>query len=156
MDIEKLHLVDAFLSLGFDLHTTDFVFAELDDIQQEKFISDKLKIIRTETTEDYTAIFSLYDSHKGLSIEDCSVWHYTKKLNGILITGDGKLRKHVSKSGITVKGIIFIIEELKNQNILSIEDAIYKIRELKLLNIRLPHAEIDNRIVLWEKELNKK
>ena len=37
IDIAKLGLVDAFLSLDFDLHTTDFVFAELNDNSKKAF-----------------------------------------------------------------------------------------------------------------------
>lgn len=42
IDIVKLDLVNAFLSLDFDLHTTDFVFAELNVQQQESIASIKL------------------------------------------------------------------------------------------------------------------
>lgn len=39
IDIVKLDIVEAFLSLNFDLHTTDFVFAELNADQQESIRS---------------------------------------------------------------------------------------------------------------------
>lgn len=113
IDIVKLGLVEAFLSLDFDLHTTDFVFAELDDQQQKDISSERLKIITTVNQQDFTSIMSLLNAHKGLSFEDCSVWHYTQKLEGTLITGDGALRKKALQSGLNVKGIIYIIEEIK-------------------------------------------
>ena len=153
IDIVKLDLVEAFLQLEFEMHTTDFVFSELEERQQNFFLNEKLNIITTEKTEDYTQIFKLQSLHKGLSFEDCSVWHYAKQLKGILITGDGKLRKNASHAGIVVKGIIYIIEEIKIQNLLSIEDCIEKLKELKKLNNRLPHNEIDKRVQIWGDEL---
>lgn len=151
IDIVKLELVEAFLSLDFDLHTTDFVFAELEDYQQESLKSEHLGIIKTENQEDFEEIIGLLNN-KGLSFEDCSVWHYAKKLNGTLVTGDGILRKKVTHAGIEVKGIIFILEEIKNQNKLSIDVCILKLNKLKNINNRLPKHEIDKRILDWINE----
>jgi rRNA-processing protein FCF1 len=149
IDIAKLGLVDAFLSLDFDLHTTDFVFAELNDQQQESMSSERLKIITTDNQQDFNSIMVLLNAHKGLSFEDCSVWHYTHKLKGTLITGDGILRKKVTNAGLDVKGIIYILEEIKQQNKLPINICIEKLQELKMINDRLPKHEIDKRINDW-------
>ncbi|NDP22472.1 MAG: PIN domain-containing protein [Paludibacter sp.] len=152
IDIVKLGLVEAFLSLDFDLHTTDFVFAELDDQQQKDISSERLKIITTVNQQDFTSIMSLLNAHKGLSFEDCSVWHYTQKLEGTLITGDGALRKKALQSGLNVKGIIYIIEEIKNNGLLPLQTCIEKLTELKVINNRLPLQEIDKRIEIWMME----
>ena len=149
IDIVKLDIVEAFLSLNFDLHTTDFVFAELNDHQQATITSGRLKIIKTENQQDFDAILNLLIAHKGLSFEDCSVWHYTQKLKGTLITGDAILRKKVTKAGLDVKGIIFILEEIKNQNKLPVNICIEKLEALKAINDRLPINEIDKRIEDW-------
>ena len=149
IDIVKLDIVEAFLSLNFDLHTTDFVFAELNDHQQATITSGILKIIKTENQQDFDAIMNLLIAHKGLSFEDCSVWHYTQKLKGTLITGDAILRKKVTKAGLDVKGIIFILEEIKNQNKLPVNICIEKLDALKAINDRLPINEIDKRIQDW-------
>jgi hypothetical protein len=88
IDIVKLDIIEAFLSLDFDLHTTDFVFEELEEYQQASLKSERFGIIKTENQEDFVDIINLLNSNKGLSFEDCSVWHYTKNMNGTLITGD--------------------------------------------------------------------
>ncbi len=115
IDIVKLEIVEAFFALDFDLHTTDFVLAELKEYQQEIFVSEHLSIITTESAEDFSSILSLLELNKGLSFEDCSVWYYTQKLNGTLITGDGALRKKALLAGLDVKGIVFILEQIKIQ-----------------------------------------
>jgi rRNA-processing protein FCF1 len=152
IDIVQLNLVDAFLSLGFELYTTDFVFAELETTQQQVLQSDKLKIITTDV-DNLQAIFNLSEQHNGLSFEDCSVWYYAQQMNGILITGDGRLRTKAKASGIDVKGIIYIIEEIKMQNILDRQTCIEKMTALKALNNRLPQTEIIKRIDLWQLEI---
>lgn len=154
IDIVKLDLIEAFLSLDFDLHTTDFVFEELEEHQQESLKSVRLRIIKTENQDDFMDIINLLNSNKGLSFEDCSVWHYTKKMNGTLITGDGILRKKVTNAGLNVKGIIYIMEEIKKQNKLPVNVCIAKFHELKIINNRLPKHEIDKRILDWTNEQN--
>ena len=153
IDLVKLDIVDAFLSLEFELHTTDFVFAELSVQQQESIAHVKLNIIKMDDQQDFDAITKLLTTHNGLSFEDCSVWHYTHKLNGILITGDGILRKKVTNTGLLVKGIIYIVEEIKNQHKLPIAICIEKLKELKMINNRLPNHEIDKRILDWTAEI---
>lgn len=99
-------------------------------------------------------IYNLSEQHTGLSYEDCSTWYFATKMEGILVTGDGLLRKKARASGIEVKGIIYIIEQIKEQNLLSTTDCIEKLKLLKLLNARLPMNEIDSRIQIWEKEIS--
>ena len=153
IDIVQLDLVVAFLALNFEMHTTDFVFAELETSQQQALKSEKLIIINPTET-DLFAISDLTSENNGLSFEDCSVWYFAKKMNGVLITGDGNLRKKAKAAGIDVKGIIFIIEEIKSQNILITETCIAKMQALHRLNDRLPQNEITKRIALWQKEIN--
>lgn len=152
IDIVKLDIVDAFMTLGFNLYTTDFVFAELNEAQQVRLARPQLSIIKTESTEDIYSIIRLVNSNNGLSFEDCSVWHYTQKMNGTLITGDRLLRRRASLAGLEVKGIIFILEQIKVQNLLSVVQCIEKLEALKVLNDRLPIIEIDNRIQEWKNE----
>ena len=95
------------------------------------------------------------EQHPGLSFEDCSVWHHARLSGGVLVTGDGLLRKKARVEGIEVRGIIFLITELKTQNILGIQDCISLLDELKQINPRLPIQEIENLIYNWEMELNR-
>jgi rRNA-processing protein FCF1 len=154
IDLAKLELLNEFSELDFEMYTTDFVFEELNAEQKSpinKLIeSESLNLIQTEELEDYQGITQLLNSSTGLSFEDCSVWYYSQKFNGTLLTGDGKLRKEVKKNGIEVRGIIYLFDELLKQNKIDFERAIIKIEELKLLNNRLPKKEIDKRIELWK------
>ena len=153
IDIAKLDLLEAFSNLNFDLYTTDFVYEELNEIQKSPIstllIKDHLTIIETEDIQDFQNITTLLENSNGLSLEDCSVWYYSSKMSGTLLTGDGKLRKRASEDGVEVRGVLFIFDELINQNLLSYNDAVDKMKQLKLLNNRLPKNEIDKRIESW-------
>lgn len=156
IDLAKLELLEVFSKLHFDLHTTDFIIEELNDEQHEpvsKLIKiGKLKVIETEDAIDFQGIINILDNCSGLSFEDCSVWYYSKKMAGALLTGDGKLRKQATKEGIEVRGIIFIFDELLKQGLISFILAINKIEDLSILNNRLPQKEIEKRIESWKSE----
>lgn len=152
IDIIKIDVVASFLALNFELKTTDFVFAELLPEQQKILKSEKLQIIESNEGEDLAGIYQLLENSTGVSFEDCSVWYFTKKLNGVMVTGDGSLRKKVMHSGIEVRGIIFLIEEMKTQGLLSNAEAVNKLNALITINPRLPKHEIEKRISLWKEE----
>lgn len=157
IDLAKLELLGEFSKLNFELHTTDFVYEELNQ-EQKSPVSNLLEngtlnLIETIEIEDFQNINQLLESSNGLSFEDCSVWYYSSKLSGILLSGDGKLRKQVRESGIEVRGIIYVFDELVNQKLISFQLAVEKIEQLIKLNNRLPKNEIDKRIELWKKKL---
>ena len=98
---------------------------------------------------DYREIERLLNSAHGLSLEDCSVWHYRIKMSGMLLSGDAKLRKHARSSGVEVRGIIYVYDELLRQGLISFSIAIEKMTQLSQLNSRLPKSEIAKRLDFW-------
>lgn len=155
IDLVHLEMLPVFSKLNFDMYTTDFILEELNSAQRvlvNKLIeSEELVVIETNEFEDYSGISNLLEHTNGLSFEDCSVWYYSKKMNGTLLTGDAKLRKQAEKDEVEVRGIIFIFDEIVEQNLLIPEEAALKLTQLKQLNARLPKKEIDRRILNWEK-----
>lgn len=159
IDLSELDLLEKFSQLDFELYTTDFVFNEIDDKYQKKAVqklkdNQLLNVIETTESSDYQEIQSLLNTNNGLSFEDCSVWHYSQKLAGTLLTGDGKLRKQAKKSGVEVRGIIYIFDKLVKEQHLSFSDAVDKIELLFQLNNRLPKKEIEKRINAWKNNRN--
>ena len=157
IDIAALGLINSFSQLGFDLRTTDVVLNEVRNRKSDfdnLISSSKLHVIETTNISDYQSIFNLKENNDGLSFEDCSVWYYSDKLGGTLLTGDGALRKKASKSGTTVRGIIYIFDEFVSKNVLSFSEAATKLEELSKLNNRLPKTEIEKRLEAWKQGKN--
>lgn len=153
IDLVHLDLMNQFIMLELDLKTTDFVFEELNDNQKDiikAYINSKhIEIITTENEEDFESITTILENSSGLSFEDCSVWHYANKLNVILLSGDGKLRKQAIANGISVKGILYIFDQLLVQEIISFEFAIIKLEQLYEINPRVPIQSKNERIASW-------
>jgi len=153
IDLVHLELIDDFFQLnGLDLKTTDFVYEELREEQKSmlaRFIEDKKLQLIESGAEELLAIATIQSKTTGLSIEDCSVWFYAQKNKGILLTGDGRLRKQSSASGVEVKGILFVFDQLLLQNIITFETALLKLNQLYTLNSRLPLTPKNERITAW-------
>lgn len=153
IDLAKLDLLDDFSKLNAELYTTDLIINEIEESDQivkiEKMIHDANLIVKTLSGNDYVDVISLVNNNRGLSFEDCSVWHFAKQQNGILLTGDAKLRKQALHNTIEVRGIIFVFDELVNQYIVEPNAAAKKLEELKKINNRLPLQEINSRIDKW-------
>lgn len=153
IDLVHLDLMNEFIKLNLDLKTTDFVFEELNQDQKviiEAYInSDDIELILTDTEEDFESIMTILENSSGLSFEDCSVWHYANKLEGILLSGDGKLRKQAMANGISVKGILYVFDQLLLHEIISFKVAIEKLEQLYELNPRLPIQSKNDRVASW-------
>ena len=154
IDLADLEMLSIFSQLNYEMYSTDFILEELNQNQRELvdtlIESQRLIIIETNEVDDFSGISNLLEKTNGLSFEDCSVWYYSKKMNGTLLTGDGKLRKQAEKDEVEVRGIIFIFDEIVSQNLLYPAEAAIKLNQLKQLNARLPRHELDKRISIWE------
>jgi hypothetical protein len=156
IDLVKLRLLKDFSKLPFELYTTDVVYEEIVSSQKKSITllnqQGLINIIEIgESSKDYAGIYNLLVKSNGLSFEDCSVWFYSKQMQGTLLTGDGLLRKCASKDDVEVRGIIYVFDELVKFSIIDYETAIKKIKELYSFNTRLPKKEIDYRLKLWSK-----
>ncbi len=154
IDLAELGLLQEFSKIEGELCTCDLVVAELEDATQKDKVhqlidSGILKILDLTAMELFEEVAPMQGNTSGLSLEDCSVWYLAKKHNGILLSGDGRLRKQASKNGINVKGILYVFDELVAQEIISEQTAGERLIQLKTYNPRLPQKELDDRIKKW-------
>lgn len=151
IDLADLDLLHYFSKLNFELHTNDFVLSEIKIPSQLSKINQLVRggkmIVATTKSEEYLEITNLQT--KNLSFQDCSILYYTKKVSGMLLSGDGNLRKAAKSAGTEVRGIIYIFDQLIEKELISKNLAVTKITQLQANNNRLPKAEIKKRIELW-------
>src|SRR5437899_1870017 len=96
IDLSEIGLLEELAKLNVDLHTIDLVINELEDSRQKAAVlalvnSDKL-FVASLMPNDFQKIINIQTNNPGLSFEDCSVLQYAIITNGVLLTGDGKLR----------------------------------------------------------------
>ena len=153
IDLIHAELIDVFFQLPFEVHTTDFVVAEIEEPEQEDIINQLIGtgrlFVASNTFSEVEEIMELQEAVNRLSIPDCSVWHYSKKNNYTLLTGDNLLRKTAMKDQVVVRGLLFIFDELVRLELISPAIACIKLRFLLETGTRLPKEACDERFELW-------
>lgn len=154
IDLHSVGLLAEMCRLPYEIHTVDFVVAEIADADQLR-IFDEL-VARGEISVDgFTAdeVIEIVEEHSSvsgnLSIPDCSVCYFARKHNVPMLTGDRRLRRYAEEQSIEVHGILFIFDELVKHDIISTSMAADRLEELFAINARLPKAEIRERINRW-------
>lgn len=154
IDMHCIGLLQLMCELPFEMHTVDFVAAELID-EEQRHAFDELAgngkiVVDSFTAREVAEIVTEHSSVSGnLSIPDCSVCYYAKKHGVPMLTGDRRLRHHAEQLGIEVHGILFLFDELVANSVISPADAANKLEALMALNSRLPKAAISERIEQW-------
>ena len=156
IDLHSIGLLEALCELPYDVRTVDFVIAEITDPKQYEALSalaTKGQIrIESFDAEELGEIITEHSSVPGnISIPDCSVCYYARKHAATLLTGDRQLRRYAEAGNVSVRGILFIFDELVANNVISSQQAANKLRELIAINVRLPKSEIEKRINNWRK-----
>lgn len=154
IDLHSVGLLEEMCRLPYEIHTVDFVVAEITDADQRR-IFDGL-VARGEISVDgFTAdeVIEIVEEHSSvsgnLSIPDCSVCYFARKHKVPMLTGDRRLRRYAEEQSIEVHGILFIFDELVRHDIISTSMAADRLEVLFAINARLPKAEIRERINRW-------
>lgn len=71
-------------------------------------------------------------------------------MGGILLSGDKKLRSFSERNGITVKGILWIYDEVYDKNLIDAPILVERIKQLMLINKRLPVEDCQDRMIKWQ------
>ena len=156
IDLFSVDLLPDIFALPIHVHTVDFVIAEIKDQPQRKalqaFIDNKKLFVKKHSSEEVQNIVDFKISCKGnVSIADCAVWQYAEQNNYVLLTGDRQLRSSAIAAGVSVLGILFVIDEMVKHQIISKCIAAEKLEQLFQINKRLPKHEIEERISCWRK-----
>jgi hypothetical protein len=113
MDLAKTELIEPALALPFEFMLPDVMLAkELLDLGRYKpgeLTSLGFRIGELDGAEAGRAIGYFRQHRKHLSLNDCFAWRLAEIHQGILMTGDGDLRKHASASGVEVHGVLWVI-----------------------------------------------
>ncbi len=157
IDLYQLEMLSYLGKLKIALKTTDFVLYELSlnahqdqGIHVQKMVENGVLTVLSADVFEMQKIVDLKNVQDSLSLTDCSVWYYAKKLDAMLLTGDGKLRKSAEKDKVEVHGTLWIFDELIKQNEIAKSIAAQKLKELMELNPRLPQKICKERIANWE------
>jgi predicted nucleic acid-binding protein len=132
IDILGLEISSNFFLLNAEIHTTYEVWDEVNEEGQEILKAyreeKKLTIHILEPNEHQEITNRNYP--RALSPPDQSVLFIAERLDAILLSSDGAVRKHAKKIELETHGLFWVIDELVDQEHLSKSEACKKLKQL--------------------------
>jgi predicted nucleic acid-binding protein len=146
-DLFHIKILPEFFALDVEICITLFVYNEIVHEQQiEEFETfkrmQKLTVLDL-LPEEEEQVIHLKLKRNLKSIPDKTMLWKAIQLKCPLLTCDDKLRKEAFDHGIEVHGSIWVLTELEKQNIIGKQKTLELLEQLKTVNSRLPHDELD-------------
>ncbi len=151
-DLSNANILDKFVKLD-NVYISDMV--KRDEINSDTGNINVIKQFKTinATSEEIDEIFKVSQEIHGLSPYDIINFIIARNNNGILATGDKKLKDYSEANGIKVIRTLKIIKLMKEKNIITTKEAIDSCKKLKENNnTRIPYVDIDNTIREFKKD----
>lgn len=152
IDLVKLQLLGYLFSIEMQIYTTREVIDQLNEPQAAQvmqFVQAKNLIVYQFTVAEIADINSMV-APRALEFTDKTVVYLAKKINAIVLTGDGPLRKFCKTCRLSVKGILWLFDTCLEKEKFNCEIAVNKIKELMSFNDRIPKDECEKRILTWQ------
>jgi len=130
IDLLECHGCEAFFGLSYQIVTSYQIWRELDPDQRTILSAwvdnGQLTVIRIE--DDFIAATQPYNLSLSLSVPDRSAWFLAMKESALLLTSDGALRKMGKKHGIQTHGLLWLFEQMVEEQTLSPSEAVFKLQ----------------------------
>lgn len=147
-DLIDLRLLSNFYQLPLTVITTPQVLAEITDDAQLNEINIYLESgqLQIDKFGQRNTIDSIYESNSRLSFTDASILETALRRNAAVLSSDNSLRKESSRQGLTVHGLLWVLEELYKQDLIELDGLLSKLEEYPKINQWAPKTEIENLI----------
>lgn len=152
IDLKYADLLDKVFCLPYKIACPDILF--YDELAKEEgdiLIELGLEVLEM-SSDEISEVEIVSNENRNISFNDSTALILAKARNYLLITGDMALRKVADKKKIECKGSLWLIDELVENSVISLEDAISCCEKLKKSGRRLPKNELDKRIEKWSKK----
>ncbi len=151
-DLNNANVLEKFVKLD-NVYISDMV--KNDEINSKTgnvSVINKFKTI-SATAEQIQEMFIISQKEKGLSQYDIINYIVARDNVAILATGDQRLKKYSENNNVVVIRTLKIITLMKDNNIISADEAINACNLLKEnSNTRIPHEDIENIIDEFKKD----
>lgn len=155
IDLLDIRLLDQAMATPCVMETTDLVQHEIVDPQQERALSHCIErgllTVLSSSIEQMTKIGEMQRACPQLTLADCSVVFHAQTREGIVLSGDGQLRKEAERQRLEVHSTPWLLNLMVTGSSLTPEVAIERLERLMGINRRLPRRECVKLIEVWKK-----
>jgi hypothetical protein len=99
--------------------------------------------------EQVVELVQLRQTYRNLSIIDLAAFLLAKTLNGTLLTGDFRLNELANANGLSVHGVLWLLDEMVHFQALTPGQAVVALGRMLDKGARLPAEECSNRVTSW-------
>jgi predicted nucleic acid-binding protein len=147
IDLEEGRLTELIFKLDNKFCVPDVLYEE-ELVEQHSHLSNLgLKAMGLkETAVSEVENFSAKYSHRSVSRNDLMALALARQEQCPLLTGDADLRKIAPDENVEVKGTLWLVGELVQQNIITATQAETAYKRMKDANRRLPWDEVERQI----------
>lgn len=153
IDLAEGDLLGLWFKLKIETHTTDFVLAELRKESQWQHVSGFLDagLIQAHATPPagLAEVVAYSQTHR-VSVPDASGILLALRLKAFLLSGDRRMRNTAQADGVQVRGVLWIIDQLVERDVLAKKDAAERLERIRAAGSRLPHDECAERLKTWQ------
>lgn len=147
MDLAKVRLIEPVLALPFEFVIPDVMLAqELLDLGTYKttgLVRLGFKVGSLDGSDTLQATSYFRQHRQRLSLNDCFAWRLAEVHQGILMTGDGDLRKLAADAGVEVHGTLWAIELMGQHATCPVVQLVAALAQLEADPlVRLPQAAL--------------
>lgn len=147
-DLMDLEILPLFYELDIVVFTTPQVIAEITDEEQLREVNqyiDSGKLL-IDVFGSVETIIVIIDANPGLSFTDGSIIELASRKHATVLSSDKSLRKESERRGLTVRGVLWVIEKLERNQLLTVAKALELLGKYHKVNVRAPLTEIDKLI----------
>lgn len=149
IDLEEGDLLATFFELPYEFTIPDILFFEELE-EQHTHLIDMGLTTRELSGETMSYVFTLIEKAHGPSRNDCFAIALAKQENCPLLSGDKDLRKLAEDEFITTRGTIWVVNQMVENQLISVEQARASYALMKAAGRRLPWKIAESHLVELE------
>lgn len=155
IDLFELELTSFLFQLNLSIHTTREVLLECDPKNRKELeVSSKSELLKIHILSDSTwNEMEKLDFNKGLSDPDRSILYVAFEEKGMVLTGDNLVRKWCVRNNLEVHGILWVLNEFVENELINTKTAILKLEYLMKINSWLPSKACKKMLENWGAKL---
>ncbi len=152
IDLEEGVLLEVMFQLPYNFATPDILF--VDELEENHQHLPELGLQLNELSEEtMLATMVLIQRYTKASRYDCFALALAIQENCPLLTGDNALRKAAKKEQVTVRGTLWLVEQMIEQQLISIDEARKAYQLMKKSGSRLPWKMVEDQLSKIERGL---
>ena len=140
------------LGMDYEHVTTHLVWQEIKTPDQRAKIQPLIEVGRLKLLDFSAPMWAEvaeFSARYQVSIADASVWVVARAEGAILLTGDSKLRTSAKSTGVEVRGVLWVLDELIDAGRISAKEALEAMERMVDRGAFLPRDPCDERRKRW-------